>query len=420
MLKKKILKFNKIIIPALTFFSLTLVFVAGFFSSNTKIEKVAAYAAEVTKNNTTGKQFCCLTAENSFASGSIPDAESEFRNLYGSFAQRKISFASVVNPDKEHSITIGNSLTPNLSALYVGPVGSTIYKDSDNVEHIKHYIYPVDLMFEDNKDYEKEAVSNYYAYISQGHADIILDSYFHEEKLPDGHYSIDSYRKILLKANIPFRIDDKFFNVSVLNIFYEMNYYYSGLSEVVGDFIMISYSFPNNLAKERKNLYFLNDNSYQNEYYMKYINAVYNSDNYTIRVNHYNLIDRVDDEYLLSFYNFSGGTNADWITIILCTFSAIVLIVCLSFIFYIKTKYKRIDLLSKVIFIFSAFVPYLFFKLLFNLTRDVMFLSEVSAKTNTIFIIVYIVAIIIIGSVIRPLKTKLLKGFTADYYEVSV
>lgn len=416
---KKIAKFSKIIIPALSFLALSLVFVGGSFSPNTHLEKVASYAAEVTRNNTINKQFCCLTAETR-SGGSLPDSETEFRNLYGSFAQRKISFASVLNPDKEHSITIANDLTPNLSALYVGPVGSTVYKDSDNNEHIKHYIYPIELMFEDDKDYEKKASSKYYAYISQSQADAILDNYYHEKRDDGEHYSLESYKKLLLETNIPFSVDGVSFNFSILNIYYETNYYYSGLTDVVGDFIMISYSFPNNLVKERKNLYFLNDNSYQNEYYMKYIREVYNSEDYIIKINHYNLVDSIDDEYLLSFFTLKGAFDAEWLTVIMFSISGLILIACLGLTFYAKTIAREANCLLYILSVSFSLLPYLLFKLIFTLTNNVQFLSEISAKTNSAFVIIYISLTILIAILAKPIKLKPFKRLEDTYYEVYI
>ena len=416
---KKIAKHSKFIIPTLSFLALSLVFVGGSFSPNTHIEKVASYAAEVTKNNTTNKQFCCLTAETR-SGGSLPDSETEFRNLYGSFAQRKISFASVLNPDKEHSITISNDLTPNLSALYVGPVGSTVYKDSDNNEHIKHYIYPIELMFENDSDYEKKASSKYYAYISQSQADVVLDNFFHEKRNDDGHYPIESYKKLILETDIPFSVDGASFDFSILNIYYETNYYYLGLKDVVGDFIMISYSFPNNLVKERKNLYFLNDNSYQNEYYMKYIREVYNSDDHIIKINHYNLVDSIDDEYLLSFFTLKGAFSAEWLTAIILSISGLILIACLGLILYVKTVVREANYLLYILSVVFSLLPYLLFKLLFTLTNDVRFLSEISAKTNSAFVIIYISSIILIAILAKPIKLKPFKRLEATYYEVYI
>ena len=416
---KKILKYRKIIVPALAFVGFLLTFVSGFFASKTHFEKVSEYAASVTVNNTANKKFCCLTAERKDKSVSLPDPETEFRSLYGVFAQRKITFSSVINPDKAHDIRIGDSLTNNLSAFYVGPVGSMVYEDSDGNSRIRHHVYPIELMFEDDKEYEKKTSTNFYAYISQSQADIVLEKIYGEEKEEStGKYSIESYKKLLLQ-NVPFTVDGGVHDFAILNIYYEENYYYEGLSEVVGDFIMTSYTFPNDLRNERKNLYYLNDNSYQNRYFMEYIRNVYDESKYNIKVNHFNIIGEIDDDYLVSFFNENERGVSNTASNLLAVLSGTILLVALFMHGYSNLKIERIGKSFTFLCLIVSLIPYLLFKLIFRLTNNVIFMSEAGSKLNCIYLIIYISVMLFSFFIIRK-KHSIDAIVSKEYYELDI
>lgn len=413
---KRLSKYTKIIIPLLTLFSLSFVYLGGFFSSKTDLEKISSYASKVVLNNTVNKERICITAERASSTGSLPDAETEFRNLYGVFAQRTITFSSVINPDKKHNITIGNGLTNNLSAMYVGPVGSTEYNGG-----YRHYVYPFDLMFPDDKDYEKKTKTRFYAYISQSQADKILDEILHEERV-NGVFSLETYQKLILQE-FPFTVDGELFDFGILNIFYETNYYYKGLTDAVGDFILTSYSFPKDLRKEQKHLYFLNSNDYQNKYFMEYLNTLYSTDDYLLKINPYNLIGTFNSDYLLSFHNVVLNNKLEWVSITLFTVAAIMLIFNIVLFAYNVFRNKNKKTLNLITYILLLFIPYIVFSILYLITMDAAYISDISSKINVIYICVYSVLLLVIhysDRIFNVDKGPFLLSRGKDYYEVII
>ena len=386
---KRICQYYRIIIPLLTLVSLTLVYFGGLFSPQTDLEKISSYASQVVLNNTKNKERICITAERKSKAGSLPDPETEFRNLYGVFAQRSITFSSVINPDKAHQITIGNNLSKNLSAMYVGPVGSMEYNGG-----YRHYIYPLELMFPDDKDYEKKTTTRNYAYISQSQADLILETILHEEKT-NNTYSAESYKKLILNE-YPFAVDGKLFDFGILNIYFERNYYYEGLSDAVGDFILTSYSFPNDLRKEQKNLYFLNSNDYQNKYFMEYLNEVYSTDDYILKLNPFNLVGDYNADFLMSFHNLDSNYSLEWLSTLLFIVAAAMLFVNVLLYGYCVLLQKKKHKSDLIIFLPVVFIPYLIFTIIYFITKNSAFISDISSKNNAIYICVYAFLMILI------------------------
>ena len=185
------------------------IFVAGIFSSNTQLEKIAAYATEVVVKHTEKKSLCAITVEKSSESGPIIDSNTEFHSLYGIFQEQKITFASTINADKRHNIIIDDDLSENLSMLYVGPVGTISYHG-----HYKHYSSPIEVMFPDENLYD---ISNYVAYISQSDADKILER-ANVARQDDGAYLPADY-KSLVKQLIPISVDGESTNFVIQNIY---------------------------------------------------------------------------------------------------------------------------------------------------------------------------------------------------------
>lgn len=413
---KRICKYINTIIPLLTIFSLSFVYLGGLFSTKTDLEKISSYASRVVTNNTLNKERICITVEKTSSTGSLPDPDIEFQNLYGVFAQRSITFSSVINPDKRHNITLGNGFSNNLSAMYVGPVGSIQYNG-----HYKHYIYPLELMFPDDKDYEKKTKTSFYAYISQSQADTILERILHEKKI-NNVYPVESYQKLILKE-YPFSVDGELFDFGILNIYYETNYYYKGLTDVVGDFILTSYSFPKDLRKEQKHLYFLNSNDYQNKYFMEYLNTLYSTDDYLLKINPYNLIGTFDSDYLLSFHNVALNNKLEWVSITLFTLAAVLLMFNIVLFGYNVFVLKNKKILDLIIYILLLFIPYVVFSVIYLLTKNAAFISDISSKINVIYICLYSVLLLVIyysDRIFNIDKRASLLSRGKDYYEVTI
>lgn len=368
-------------------------FVAGKFSSNVKKEENAEYATEIALTKTTSSKYFSLTVEP-IGNDTLPNPYVEFNNLYGTFRQSKITFASAINiydetiNDKTHSIHIlgsGNEkLSQNLSLFYVGPIGVIPYED-----HYMHYVYPIEVMFTEDKFYD---ISQYVAYISQSHADRILQQRGVVRANSDG-YSFDQY-KTLQKTLIPVEIDGVISDFVVQNIYFEKNYYYEGLNNVLNDFVMISYYLPskNKLREEQKNLYFMSEYPYQNQYFMDHICNTYSKENYLLRVNHQNLMQDVDDEKLLNFYYGDNKISNNWVSIILASLS--VLIVCTSLFFFFKKK-KHLFLHEIIASIAASLIPYIVFFCIYKYMFNVVYFTKFSCVLFFSLFVFYIFALLL-------------------------
>lgn len=395
-IKNKLL-FKKILCLSLLIASLTNIFFAGYFSTDKSLESIATYATQVIEENTKSKQYCAVNVSSNSKSGSIADPYSEFHNLYGIFNERRVTFASAINTysqskkGKEHDIFIkknGASLSDNLSLFYLGPIGSIDYNN-----HHKHYVYPLETIFSDQREKYDVLPTKFVAYISQTHADRLLET-FGEVRDKDGNYSIEQYRTLLDNEErniVNVQFDEEIHDYAILNIYYQSNYYYEGVSEILGDFIAISYYAPGDLRKEQKNIYFLNTYSYQNRYFMQYINGVYENGKFDVSVNLYNIIGKVNADYLTSFYNKSLTNQTQWLAVLLVILSAALLIV----VFYIVIKH-RIKLQPFILFgcFLCCLFPYVLFKTISKLSYSVSFFTYFSCVAYFIFISIVLVFVI--------------------------
>lgn len=406
----KFIKKKRIVSLILSFLSLSLVYIGGSFLSGTHFEKIAEYATDLVINHTENKKYCAITVEASKDSGTIADSTFEFHQLYGVFRQQKITFASAMNVDKRHNITLGDSISENLSVLYVGPAGTVEYNG-----HYKHYVYPTEMMFADEKNYD---INKYVVYISQSHADRLLDSNPNFKRNENNEYGLDDYKK-LLKTNIPIFIDGNEYEVLVQNIYFQSNYYYEGLNDVMGDFVISSYYFHQNLRSEQQNIYFMSEYTYQNKFFMNYINDVYSSKKFIVKLNHYNLRGDVDDSRLLDFYYSNEIYKLNWLADLIFVFSGVLLFCSVILIVYQNRTLQQNNTLWMFINILVLFIPYLLFKTLYTITRNVSLLSVDSGKLNFWFIIFFVLLQIITPLVLKakPRRRRLSVG---DYYEVNI
>ncbi len=411
---RKLLKHYRIFSICLSLLGLMLVFVGGIFSTNTQIEKIANYATEVVNTATEKKNLFAITVQATDESKTIADTDTEFHNLYGVFKQNKITFATAVNPNKEFNITIPD-ITDNLSLLYVGPVGTS--KTETGEKRFRHYVFPIQTMFEDERYY---FTNQYIIYISKTHATRILESRG-TEKEEDGTYSFDKY-ETLVASTISMDFNGESFDFLIQNIYYETGYYYEGLHDVMGDFGMVSYYLPNNLSSKRKNMYFMSDFTYQNKYFLDYINTVYSSKKYLVEVNDYNIIKDIDTNRLLSFYYGGSATRTQWLAVIIFIIGGGVFLssFCLYFYGKVKKGNKR-KVYDYWIWFLLLFVPYLIFQCLYLLTKEIAVLSESSSKVNGVFILLSICLFFVLDLATKTVKPKeklVING--DDFYEIDV
>lgn len=368
-------KHNKIICCSLSFFAFVLVFIAGLFSFNTQLENIANYATYVVVNHTKQQKLCAISVENTESSGPILDFESEFLNLYGTFKQNNITFASVMNSQKNMDIRISDDVSDNLSILYGGPSGSIEYNG-----HYKHMILPLELMFE-SKDYYD--LSRFFAYISKTHADRLL-ALQNAPKDTNGLYTTEAYQSLQGQL-ISIEVNGISSNFAIVDIFYETNYYYEGLNDTIGDFIMCSYYLPNNLRDTQANLYFMNAYSFQNKYFMNYLNNAYSSGEFNLSVVKNNIVGEVDYDYLTSFY-YCNHTNLMWVVILFIVLSACSLL--LSFLLTIFRIQPQKNAYIFVLLLFSI-IPYIIFSLVYLATGFTGLFSETSTKTFSLMFLLY-------------------------------
>ena len=404
------IKKNRFISLLLIALSLPLVYIFGSFLSNTHFEKIAEYATNVVLNHTENKKYCAITVEASSDSGSIVDSDSEFHQLYGVFRQQKITFASGMNVDKKRDISFGNLISDNLSILYVGPVGTIEYNG-----HYKHYTSPIEVMFADERNYD---INKYVVYISQSHADKILDLDYNYQRNENNEYSPDDYYS-LLKKNIPIFINGNEHQVLIQNIYYQSNYYYEGLNEVMGDFVISSYYFPENLRSEQQNIYFLSEYTYQNKFFMSYINSVYASKKFTVKLNHFNIVGDIDDAYLMSFYYSNEIYRYDWLAIFVFVLSGVLLLGSVSLLIYQNRTLAKNNVLWTISNLFFLFIPYLVFKIIYLITKDVSFLSADSGKITIWYIVSYLL-VLTVGSIVFKNKMNLKVSHNEECYEIDI
>ena len=410
---KHLLKHYRLYSICLSLLGLMIVFVGGIFSTNTQIEKVANYATEVVNNATEKQNLCAITVQATKESKPIADTDAEFHNLYGVFRQNKITFATTINPDREHNISI-TGISSNLSLLYVGSVGT---KESERGEkRYRHLTFPIQTMFEDDRYYQ---INKYVIYISKTHATKILESNG-LEKQEDGTYTFEDY-KTLVASTINMTFDGAEYDFLIQNIYYETDYYYEGLYDVMGDFGIVSYYLPNDLSDKRKNMYFMSDYTYQNKYFMNYINSVYSSKKYLVQVNEFNLTSKINTDRLLSFYYGESISNTQWLAIVIFIIGGAIFLSSFCLYFYGKAKSgNRRRVFDYWIWFALLFTPYLIFQCLYLLTKEIAVLSEISSKVNGLFILLSIVLFYFLDLSTKTMhKTKLVTN--GDYlYEIDI
>ena len=380
--------------------SMSGIFFAGYYSDFRIIESVAAYTAKVVNENTANKKYCALTVQSTKDSGNIADSYNEFHNLYGLFKQEKVTFGSAMNlynkekKEKDHVITLQHNsinVSDNLSLFYLGPVGSDEYKG-----HYKHYVYPLETMFKDDKSKYSRVTNKYVAYISQSHADRLLESYG-ETKDSDGNFSPQQYKSLLDDTNrnivdVTFDSDTDNYQFAILNIYLQSNYYYEGLSEILSDFIAVSYYVPNDIRNEQKNIYFLSEYPYQNEYFMNYVNDLYSNGKFKIEINHNNIIGDIDDKFATSFYYESLNNPHKWA-------SSLMLIICyclIGYYFFFTYKNKYFKSKAFILLMFTVcLIPYIIFHTIYSVTFSIDFFTYFSCKIYFVTLFIVVLAVIL-------------------------
>ena len=403
MKKNRFIKCVPLIIEILSIF---LVFLSGSIYSDSKEEKISDYAASVALKQSSGEIFS-INVGNSNNCNKLLPVNQELYNLYGIFKQEKITFASSINSTKQdHIITIEDQEGINLSILYVGATGSDKYIYGH--KRFKHHVFPVELMFEDDRSKASE-VSEYICYVSKSQATRLLNK---NNGYPDDYdeYSNDDYES-LLYTSLDISIDENKQSFSIINIYFEDNYYCSGLNHVMGDFIMCSYYIPLNLRSEQKSMYFMSKYSYQNRYFMKYINKVYSSDGFVTSVNSYNITGEFNEKLLISFYKMPKTDDA--LSFIIACLSAAISLFGMFLIYKFKMKYVLLYMTC------SYLVSFIVFRIAFAISKEVLWFSSFSCRAFVLFYLLVFVLFFIVKLFNRKNK-KTIRTSGKNWYEISI
>lgn len=371
MLKKKnICKISSILFAVA---SISILFISGKFHDSCKLDNIAKYQADVAKNSTNGGTYLSYYIQNT--NKTLPNNYSEFNNLYGTFRQEKATFASIVDPEKEHHIKFKDIECNDLSLFYVGPLGSKEYKN-----HYKHYIYPLELMFNTVVDY---GPTHYVLDISQSQADKYID--FFDLKDIDGQ---KDYKSLIGKM-IDVSVDDKIYQFMIVNIYFEQNYYYDCIHELFDEFAMVAYYFPQPLV--RSNVYIYNTYSYQNNYFNQHIKKLYDFSKFEIKLNHNNLNTDVNEELLLAFANNDLYKNSAGFYLI---FTASIIFMIFSLFIFFKIN-GHSSLKFSGFYLISLLLPFVFFYIYKTVFRSYYFWTSFSLICNLSFVALAVLFVLV-------------------------
>ena len=369
---KKAFNKHSIINMVLVFLAFSLVFVSGFFSDDINLEKSADYVTQLA-NDSRGN---LLGVSVESKTKSIPsDAHSEFHNVYGLFSERIIYYSMVANPTKDEIIEIKDIGTSSLSVLYFGPIGTVEYDG-----HYKHYIYPIELMFQDQRFWE---INPYSIYISKSQANLLLN----KRGYNSAEYSSEEY-KSLVGTEIILTVNNEEKNYIIQNVYYETNYYYDGLNDVVGDFVIISYYLHGDI--KFRNIYYMGKYESHNKYLLNYIQKNFSKDEYVLGVVGNNLEYSVDEKIAFSFFQDNNSVKS-FLSVFILIISFAILVIVLFF----KRKKRgneektHISLIEYTLLVLSALVPYFISKFLYFLTGNISFFTDFSAKINVVFLLLF-------------------------------
>ncbi len=387
--------------------SLTVSLLTGLVSYDTEKEKVAQYTSNIVKNNTESSKYLGVTVQRLQANSDFnaQDNDAEFRRIYGVFKQERATFAAGYNLDKSFSITVDCiDSTENQSIMYVGQSDSEPYENG-----YKHVPFPYIFMFPlvRNEDLTRNCLS-----ISKSKATEILLRLFPQKK--ESEFTESDYKQHVIGKQTDITISsadqsetytEKY---TIQNIYYEQDYYYDCMEEVVGEFVIFSeffrprYSDNNYVPSQR--LYFFTDFVYQTKYFMTYLNDAYPTSEYHFDILENNIIKgNIDKDIVFQFRNYINKNKTSLfetifiITAIALTFVSIAL-------FVVSEIHK--NKLSVLLCSLAVFIPYFIFKIICLITNNISLFSIASTRINGILMIVYFAAIIFVCVFELAIKKK--------------
>lgn len=367
-----------VLTPFLFMVSFSLCFVSGSINPNVKVEQTAEYVANVAKTHTKNGKYAALLVEpNDKTDKKLIDTGTELYSLYGIFRENIASFVSTVNADHTYDIKFKDIETENLSYVYVTSGFNTVpYHD-----HFKHEYYPLELMFNREKDPETWGHPSFGSllYISQTQADKYLD-------LKGLEHTSDNY-KTLLKTRVVLMTNGVEKEWQIEDIYLEQNYFYEAVTECAGEFVFAFSSDAFLQGPKKQSLYFLSSYSFRNSFYFNYATSLYPQSDFDYKISNFNFIDdyTIDSSQLI--YSVSSQ-DAVGSAFVLCL-GIIIDIACLFLIYFMP---KKIKWWHHIVFGASMIAPYLVFKLLYILTNNIVLFSSFSTTANMIILLFTLLA----------------------------
>lgn len=377
-----------IIVAVLFLLSFSSCFISGIFNPAIKTEETAEYIADVVKNHTRKGTYAALLVEpKSSTEKKLIDTGTELYSLYGVFRENIASYVSTVNADHTHDVRFKDIQSENLSYVYVtSGFNSVAYHG-----HYKHEYYPLELMFNREKDPEVWQQKNFSSllYISQSQADKFLDL--------NGMEHNETNYKSLLKTRIMLTTNGVEKEWQIEDIYLQQNYFYEAVTECAGEFVF-AWSLDAFLQGPKKqSLYFLSSYSFRNSFYFDYATALYPQSDFEYKISDFNFTDdfKLDAKRLF----FSSDSNTPLLSTLVLVFGIILVSSGLAIIYFVLPDLKW---WHHFVFATSALLPYLSFKILHKITSRILFFSTVATNANLIMLL----TTIFVYSVIVLLKKK--------------
>lgn len=362
LLKNK--KYNLIAILVLLFSSLLPIFPIGSFHHSSTVEKTSEYLADVASNHTVSGTYVAMLIEpNERTNKKIYDTEHEYRSMHGVFREKIATYAGTINAEKSHVIKLKElGDDTNFSFLNVDVGYSTPeYKNEDGDSVFKTAFYPLELMF-----YSEHKFDYPFFYISQSRADSILE----KRGLP--HSSLEDYSVLLNQFTI-IEIDGVDYEFIINNIYYEKNYFYRALKEVMGEFFLGGNRVPEQI--KRQALFFLRNYKYQNKFYIDYATRIYPESDFKYRVLGSNFKDGfIIDKTQVVFF---PTTALDSLSILFLVVSVIFLVCSLGLMFFGSFE---VCIKSTLLVGTTVLLPYLIFWIIYLIFDNVLLFSGFSTS----------------------------------------
>lgn len=369
---KKIFKnkrINLILALSMVFVSLLSLFPIGALNSSTVVEETSEYLADVTQNHTINRKYTAMMIEPKDGSDKkINNPYIEFHYLYGIFREGLATYVGSVNADKSHNIKLKDiEEDVNFSFLNVdsGFGVKEYYKDKTTGEMVyKQEFYPLELMFYSNHPMVTGAYS--FLYISQSRANDLLDKWGYE-------HTKENYQKILNNPEylITLEFDGVEYKFAIDNIYYERNYFYDALNEVMGEFFLAGQKYPSVI--KRQGMFFLRNYAYQNQFYIRYATSLYSQSDFTFKVLERNFVNgfKINESKLV----YTSSANRDVASVVLLVLAILVLIASLLLMYFGTFEFKRIN---HLLVGGAAILPYVIFWIIHLISKSVLLFSSFS------------------------------------------